>query len=125
MTKVNINDRAGLERAYPPEAFSEDTARNADPTTDRLHGVRILSAPDAAGDFAFERGSREVGETASAAFVAAYRRDPVATPSEAGSKADVGYSGFLDEIIDAARRFGYRPAESPGQGDPRIRGLRQ
>ena len=32
---------------------------------------------------------------------------------------------FLDDIVDAARRFGYKPEESPGQGDPRIRGLRQ
>ncbi|MFZ3237324.1 MAG: hypothetical protein WA184_18400 [Stellaceae bacterium] len=125
MPNVNIADRAALERAYPPEAFAEDTARNADPTTGRLHGVRILSAPDAAGELAFERGSREVGEAASAAFVAAYRRDPVATPGAASSDPDGGYRGFLEEIIDAARRFGYRADESPGKGDPRIRGLRQ
>jgi hypothetical protein len=125
MAKVNIADRAALERAYPPDAFAEDSARNTDPASGRLHGVRVLSAPDAAGEFAFERGSRAVGEAASAAFVAAYRRDPVLTPTGAASAADSGYREFLDEIIEAARRFGYRADESPGQGDPRIRGLRQ
>lgn len=125
MTKVNIADRAALERAYPPTAFADDSAQNADSASGQLRGVRVLSAPNAAGEFAFERGSRQVGEAPSAAFVAAYRRDPVATPGAATSAADRGYREFLDEIVEAARRFGYRADKSPGQGDPRIRGLRQ
>lgn len=126
MAKVNINDRAALERAYPPDSFAADAAQNAAATSEFVRGVRILSAPDRAGEFSLERGSRQVGEDASAAFVVPYRRDPAdAAARPPRSEPRAGYQAFLDEIIDAARRFGFRPEETPGEGDPRIRGLRQ
>lgn len=125
MSKINTSDRAALEQAYPPEAFVEDSAQNAAASPEIVKGVRVLSAPDAAGEFELERGHRQVGEAASAAFLAPYRRVPAAVPSETPGSPPDGYQAFLDEIVDAARRFGFRPGETPGQGDPRIRGLRQ
>ncbi len=126
MPKVKLEDRAALERAYPPDAFAADTAHNAATSSEAISGVRILSAPDDAGEFSFERGSRQVGEASSVAFVAPYRRRGNAGEPEAvSSDPCAGYQAFLDDIVDAARRFGYKPEESPGQGDPRIRGLRQ
>jgi len=53
--KANIHDRSALERAYPAEAFASDAAQNGRMPSEVLCGVLILSAPDAAGDFAFER----------------------------------------------------------------------
>ena len=126
MIKVNLNDRRALELAYPAHAFVADAAHNAAAAAETVNGVRVLSAPDAAGVFTFERGSRQVAEAGSAAFLAPYRR---LAETEAGGAAPsdppAGYEAFLDTIVDAAQRFGYRPEQSPGQGDPRIRGLRQ
>jgi hypothetical protein len=125
MPKVRIDDRTALERAYPPDAFAADAARNAAASSEAISGVRILSAPDGAGEFSFERGSRQVGEAASV-FLAPYRRRGNAgEPEAASADPHAGYQAFLDDIVDAARRLGYKPEESPGQGDPRIRGLRQ
>lgn len=129
MSKINISDRAALEQAYPPEAFVEDSAQNAAASPEIVKGVRILCAPDAAGEFELERGHRQVGEAASAAFLTPYRRVPATVPSEtaAGPPAGYpdGYQAFLDDVVEAARRSGFRPGETPGQDDPRIRGLRQ
>ena len=36
-----------------------------------------------------------------------------------------GYDAFIAEIINAAQRFGYFAAASPGRGDPRVTGARQ
>ncbi len=126
MIKVQINDRAALERAYPPDAYAADAAANSAPANEAISGVRILSAPDNAGEFSFERGRRQVGETASAVFLAPYRpASNAGAPHSAAANPRTGYDAFLGEIIEAARRFGFQPDDSPGQGDPRIRGLRQ
>jgi hypothetical protein len=125
MAKANIHDRTTLKRVYPPEAFSDDAARNSAASPEIVRGVRLLRGPDAAGEFEFEPGSRAVGEMPSAAFLAPYRSVPNAPSAGAASGPPAGYEAFLDDIIDAARRFGFQPGETPGQGDPRIRGLRQ
>lgn len=131
MAKVNANDRASLEAAYSPEAFANDTARNEGSTGALVHGVRIASAPDADGWFALEPATRHAGEPETAYFLAPVRRreeliDQGRAPSlEAPPRPAAGYSRFLDDIVATARRFGYRAADSPGQGDPRIQGLRQ
>jgi hypothetical protein len=113
MARVSIYDRSTLERAYPAEDFARDAARNE--TTDAVrHGVMIGRAPDKNGWFELERAARHAGEAEGKHFL---------EPAQAhGSE---GYARFLDDIIDTARRFGFRPEESPGPGDPRIRGLRQ
>jgi hypothetical protein len=111
MTKVNANDRATLEGAYPADIFASDAARNEQVSAALRYGVRIGSAPDAAGWFELERTARHTGEPETAHFLA---------PTQAS-----GHGQFLDDIVAAAHRFGYRANESPGQGDPRIKGLRQ
>src|SRR5581483_4466476 len=113
MARVNIHDRSTIERAYPADDFTRDAQRNE--STDAIrHGVRIGRAPDKEGWFELERAARHAGEPEAAHFL---------EPTQArGSEA---YARFLDDIVEAAKRFGYRPEESPGPGDARIRGLRQ
>ncbi len=121
MAKAKIDDRAVLERIYPAEAFAADAAQNDLASSTVLRGVRVLSAPDDNGEFDVEPGSRQVGETAASPFLAPHR--------QAGDRpaADLcaGYEEFLHDIVDAARRFGFAAEDTPGRGDPRIRGLRQ
>jgi len=92
-----------------------------------------LSAPDAAGDFEFERATQQVGEAVSESFLTPHRRDdrtvdagrdsPTPISPEPGPQA--GYTAFLDDIVAAAQRFGFKPEDSPGRNEPRLRGLRQ
>lgn len=121
MAKAKIDDLSQLRRIYPPEAFAADAAQNDLPSSAILKGVRILSAPDAAGEFELEPASRQIGEAAAAPFLAPHRRQ--SDRPDAASRA--GYEQFLQDIADTARRFGFEAEQSPGPGDPRIRGLRQ
>lgn len=121
MAKAHIDDFPALERIYSAEAFAADAAQNDLPSSTVLKGVRVLSAPDAGGKFDLEPGSRQVGEAGAAPFLAPYRH--------AGDHADATprrlYEQFLRDVVEAARRFGFVSEETPGPGDPRIRGLRQ
>jgi len=121
MAKANIHNRGSIERIYPLEAFARDATENDRPGIALLHGVRIGSEPDQAGDFEIEPASRGTGEVPGAVFLAPFHRD---TP-DGRSDSRHGYDAFITEIIDAAQRFGYCAATSPGPGDPRIRGARQ
>lgn len=133
MAKANINDRASLERVYPADIFASDAARNGRVASEVISGVRILSAPDDAGDFEFERATRQVGEAASPAFLAPQRREdrlvdadrdrPTAVAADPDPRQE--YDGFLDDLIAAARRVGFNAGETPGRDEPRLRGLRQ
>ena len=115
MPKANIHCRNTLEEVYPPDALAGDAAQNARAPSTGLSGVRVLSAPDAAGDFAFERATQQVGEATSAGFLAPYRRvDPRA-----------GCEAFLADIVAAAQRVDFELKESPGRDEPRLRGLQQ
>jgi hypothetical protein len=131
MTKVNANDRKTLEQAYPPEAFASDAARNERSTELLLYGVRVGSAPDDGGWFELEPATRHAGEPETPHFLVPIQRHEEgtdqgqATSQTAAPRSDEGYHAFLDDIVGAAHRFGYRADESPGQGDPRIKGLRQ
>ena len=121
MATANIADRAGLERIYPAEAFASDAAQNDDLASGLERGVRVLSAPDAGGAFGVERATRQVGEAPAASFLVPRRR-------QAGSgdpDPQAGYAEFLNDVVGAARRFGFEAKDTPGQGDRRIRGLRQ
>ena len=121
MARANIQDRATLERVYPFEGYASDAAQNSLAQGQVVRGVRILSGPDAVGTFEVEPGSRHVGETTGAPFLAPQRRD-------GGSRAinqQVSYHEFLDEVIAAARRFGFEPERAPGRNGSRLRGLRQ
>jgi hypothetical protein len=133
MSKANIHDRQSLEAAYPPEAFASDAAQNGRSESQRVSGVRILSAPDAAGHFELERATQQVGEATFPAFLAPHRREdrlvdagrdsPTPVSTEPGRRQ--GYDSFLDDLIAAAQRHGFDPDTSPGRADPRLRGLRQ
>jgi hypothetical protein len=133
MAKANIHRRSTLEEVYPPDAFASDAAQNGRVPNTVLSGVRILSAPDAAGDFDFERATQQIGEAASASFLAPHRREDRTldagrdSPTTVSADPDprAGYEGFLADIVAAARRFGFEPEDSPGRDEPRLRGLRQ
>src|SRR5260370_8505433 len=75
MPKANIHRRSTLEEIYPPDAFASDAAQNGRVPNTVLSGVRTLSAPDAAGDFEFERATQQIGEAGSASFLAPHRRE--------------------------------------------------
>jgi hypothetical protein len=125
MAKANIHRRSTLEEVYPPDAFASDAAQNGRVPNTMLSGIRILSAPDAAGDFDFERATRQVGETASASFLAPHRREEGTLAESAVPDPRAGYEAFLEDIVAVAQRFGFEPEESPGRDEPRLRGLRQ
>jgi hypothetical protein len=112
---ADINDRSSLELVFPEAAFVADATRNGLPNPVR-YGVRIDSAPDTDGRFELARTARHVGEPESPDFLAPVRRD---------DQPRRGYDQFLDDIVTAATRFGFREEESPGPGDARLHGLRQ
>ena len=90
-----------------------------------LHGVRIGSAPDQAGDFDIEPASLHAGEGARCRFLAPFRRRTADEHAPSGSDPHHGYDAFIAEIIDAAQHSAYRAETSPGPGDPRLKGARQ
>jgi hypothetical protein len=133
MSKANIHRRDTLEQVYPPDDFASDAAQNGRASNALIRGVRILSAPDAAGEFDFERTTQQIGEPASAAFLAPYRREDRMADAGRDGPATIaaapdpleGYQAFLGDILVAAQRFGFRPEDTPGLDEPRLRGLRQ
>ncbi|MBV9202248.1 MAG: hypothetical protein JO320_14905 [Alphaproteobacteria bacterium] len=133
MPKANIHRRSTLEEVYPPDAFASDAAHNDRVPSETVNGVRILSKPDAGGDFEFERATRQTGEAGSAAFLAPHRREDRIEGAGRDSPTNVsaipdpqeGYEDFLADIIAAAQRFGFVAEQSPGRDEPRLRGLRQ
>jgi hypothetical protein len=96
-------------------------------------GVRILSAPNAAGDFDFERARQHVGEAGTPTFLTPHRREdrlissgrdsPATQPAQPDPRQ--GYLGFLADIVAAAQKFGFEPEKSPSRDEPRRQGLRQ
>ena len=133
MAKANIHRRSTLEEVYPPDAFASDAAQNGRVPNTLLSGVRILSAPDAAGDFELERATQQIGEAVSASFLAPHRREDRTvdagrdSPATASADPDprAGYQAFLADVVAIAQRYGFEPEESPGRSEPRLRGLRQ
>lgn len=112
---------------------SRATLRRTTRQSARSFTASIGSAPDEDGNFELQRATRHVGEPPSADYLAPVRRteEPLDQarnngPAQASRPEPVrGYAQFLDDIVSAAQRFGYRADASPGPGDPRLRGLRQ
>jgi hypothetical protein len=133
MPKANIHRRDTLEQTYPPDAFASDAGENGRAAVELIRGVRILSAPDVAGDFDFERSTQQIGEAVSETFLAPHRREDRLvnagrdSPTEISADPDPrqGYEAFLADIVAAAQRFGFKPQESPGRDERRLRGPRQ
>jgi hypothetical protein len=109
MARINVNDRGALERLYPKDAFASDAARNELPST-IVRGALIAAAPDEKGCFELERASRHAGEPETPYFLAPQKGQD--------------YGQFLDDVIAAAERFGFRMKQTPNPDDPRLRGAR-
>jgi hypothetical protein len=112
-----------------PDAFAQDAARNGQVTNQVVLGIRILSAPNAAGNFEIERAGQQVGEAVPPTFLAPHRREertinagcgsPVAQSAEPDPQE--GYQAFLA----AAQPFGFEPQKNLGRDEPRLQGFRQ
>jgi hypothetical protein len=85
MPTANIQYPDSLEQVYSPDAFAIDAAQNGQMTSQVIHGVRILSAPNASGYFDFERASQLAAEAKSSTFLAPYRREAKLTDAERDS----------------------------------------
>ena len=136
---ANIHDRASIEQVYPHEHFARDVGRNSDAKAVVLHGVRILSGLDGAGEFTVVEASRHVGEDTgdaegiflcpflvTAADAAAERPgydQSEAAPGAHQREKPSDYDAFIDRVIQAAKSAPSRAA--PGRGDERLRGPRQ
>jgi hypothetical protein len=125
MPNANIHDRVSIERIYSRDDFARDASENERRKPGLLKGVQVTSAPDANGNFMLVPASQQVGEVSGAVFLAPFHRVTAEEDAAADPDPRHGYEAFLDDIIEAARRQGYRSASSPGPGDPRLRGLRQ
>ena len=139
MSSANVNDRASIERLYPRDTFEADAARNALPKADVLHGVRIASEVSESGEFAFQRTSRQVGESdplGDTLFLA-----PFPTEAQGALKQTSAYGGaeespgalakagakrpaydiFIDRIVETARHAAFK--DPIGRHEPRLRGF--
>jgi hypothetical protein len=125
MPTANIHDRGAIERVYPCDAYVSDASQNERRKPAVLKGVRITETADEAGDFRIERAANHAGEVPGAIFLAPFHRVTAQEDSAAEPDPRHGYEAFLDEIIEAAQRQGYRAEASPGPGDARLRGPRQ
>jgi hypothetical protein len=125
MPTANIHDRGSIERIYPRDAYASDASQNDRHHPAGLRGVRIAEVADGAGNFAIEPAAHQAGEVPGAVFLAPFHRATAQENAAAEPDTRHGYEAFLDEIIEAAQRPGFRPEASPGPGDARLRGPRQ
>jgi len=127
MPTANIHDRGSIERVYSQDAYASNASQNDRRKPAMLRGVRITAAANDEGDFTIEPASQHAGEVASvgAVFLAPFHRVTAEENAAADPDPRQGYRAFLDEIVEAAQRPGFRTEASPGPGDLRLRGLRQ
>jgi hypothetical protein len=125
MPIANIHDRSSIERVYPYDGYASDASQNERRKPAVLKGVRITEAADEAGDFRIERAANYAGEVPGAIFLAPFHRVTAQEDVAAEPDPRQGYEAFVDEIIEAAQRQGFRAEASPGPGDARLRGPRQ
>ena len=114
--KANVNDRGSIEAAYSSEAYRNDAARNSVGNASVLHGLTILSQPDAAGEFEMVTAKRQSGEgdpEGDTVFV------PPFLESEGGA-GDAGYAAYVDRVLELARSVEFK---SPLGRDPRLAGF--
>ena len=137
MQSVNINQRETLESYYPLDSFVHDANQNARGKAAVMHGLRILSAPDAEGAFKITKAQHNVAEDAShedTLFLYSVRDDDnnwFDSAEADASKAvhakehpvDVSdlYRGFIDRVIETARTAHFQ--DDIGRGEPRLKGF--
>jgi len=125
MPSANIYDRGSIERVYSCDAYASDASQNERRKPAVLKGVRITEAADEAGNFRLERAANYAGEVPGAIFLAPFHRVTAHEDVAAEPDPRQGYQAFVDEIIEAAQRQGFRAEASPGPRDARLRGPRQ
>ncbi|SMF49168.1 hypothetical protein SAMN02982917_2434 [Azospirillum oryzae] len=136
MAEANINDRASFERVYDRHSFEQDAAMNARSDTTVVHGVTILSAPDAEGFVELSRTSQHVGEgnpEGDPVFIAAFRLDDTAAENAdtyagsvepaAAARRDAAddYRAFIDQLLDTASTAQFK--SDIGRGEERLKGF--
>ncbi len=136
MTSANVNDRAGIERLYPREAFRSDAAKNARGKAAVLHGVLIASEVSESGDFTLQRIRRQTGESDPLGDTSFWRpslirpqgrRRATAEPRkirprrQRPERGEPDYDGFIDRIIETASRAAFK--KPIGRHEPRLRGF--
>ena len=145
MTSASIHDRASVERLYPRDAFEADAGSNAHGKTAVLHGLRILSAPDADGAFRLARGSQHAGEVHAgesqgrgnglflAPDLAANFASLAQNNTDYGGAEEKGdamravdaraaaYEAFIDRVIATAQAADFE--EPIGRGEERLKGF--
>ena len=145
MTSANINDRSSVERLYPRDAFEADAGSNARGKATVLHGLRILSGPNASGAFRVARASQHVGEVhvgeaqgrgnglflapdlgANVAALAQNETDYGGAEEKGDAMASVDargaeYQAFIDRVLASARAADF---DQPiGRGEERLKGF--
>ena len=137
MQSVNINQRDTIESYYPLDSFVHDANQNARGKAMVMHGLRIVSAPDADGTFKVTKGQHNVAEDDAnhdALFLYSVRDDDnnwfdkgEADASKAvhakEHPVDVSelYRGFIDRVIETARTADF--PKDIGRGEPRLKGF--
>lgn len=145
MTSASIHDRSSVERLYPRDAFEADAGSNALAKTAVLHGLRILSGPDANGEFRLARASQHVGEVhvgeaqgrGNGLFLApnlgANFAALMQSETDYGGQEEKGdavrsvdvrageYQAFIDRVVAAAQGADFE--EPIGRGEERLKGF--
>ena len=128
MVQANVHDRLTVERLYPQDAFDHDSRLNAEIKTDTLHGVKIMSPPDANGKFRLARASRHVAELNPEGdvifvFPHGYQGDDTlmqgpdyggpeekSDPPYGSADGSTAYDRFISRVIEAAQSADFKPA---------------
>ncbi|KAA0576416.1 hypothetical protein [Azospirillum sp. Sh1] len=137
MAEANLNDRSSFERAYDRHSFEQDAAKNARSDTTVVHGVTILSAPDAEGRVELSRASQHAGEgnpESDTVFVAAFRHHDTAADTAStyassvepaaeahGEATNDDYRSFIDQLLNTAKSVQFKP--KIGRGEERLKGF--
>jgi hypothetical protein len=137
MQSVNINQRDTIESYYPLDSFVHDASQNARGKALVMHGLRILSAPDADGTFKVSKGQHNVAEdddNHDALFLYSVRDDDnnwfdkgeadaskAVHPKEHPVDVSDLYRSFIDRVIEAARTAHFQ--NDIGRGEPRLKGF--
>ena len=137
MQSVNINQRETLESYYPLDSFVHDANQNGRAKSAVMHGLRILSAPNADGAFKITKAQHNVAEDAShkdTMFLYSVRDDDnncfdgeeedtskaVRAKDNAVDTSEL-YRGFIDRVIETARNAHFQ--DDIGRGEPRLKGF--
>jgi|SRR5690349_7629991 len=137
MQSVNINQRETLESYYTRDSFVHDANHNGMAKMPVMHGLCILSAPDAEGTFKVTKAQHSVaGQSVNQDVLVLYpvrdddshwfdKSEPDAAKAIHVKEHPVDvsnlYRNFIDRVIEAARNAHFQTAI--GRGEPRLHGF--